>query len=564
MRRLTAPLLAVAFVIAACSEGDEQAVEPQPPATTTAVPSTTEPASEGPESAPQPILNVTAEVVPQVGLAAEVNVTASDAVTVRLEAVDPDGHTIVSPPTAVAANEHVLPLLGMRPDRVYEVAAVALGLDGTELARATTELRSGPLIAAVPAFTFESDPTRVEPGLTFIEFAELGFGDQVEPGTGFVVDDEGEVVWFYDAIEMLTSIRLLDDGTFITNLGQPATRTVHLDFLGRQLGTWAYPADQVAGDAVVIDIAEPARTPHHDVEFLPNGNLLSLAMIEHPVDADLRAELCPGDDNEWRAISDIIVEVEPDTGRVVRTWDLWDVIDIAELPGTGLCNIQNLFSTETIRDWSHANAATYDPVRDQVIVSVRHTDQVIAFEHPDAEGRITDVAWILGAQGTLDVDGSPTYHQHAPQILDDGNLLVYDNGNTRPGAEDTGSFGQTPDPDAPEPYSRIVEYEIDPATGIARQVWEYRTIDPFDDTLLFSRFVGDANRLPNGNVLINHGGITNAAAPVDVLVIEVDPDPVSGGDIVLSIDIEGPEGTLFGSFRAERIDTLFQQDVWAD
>ncbi|MEM9465559.1 MAG: aryl-sulfate sulfotransferase [Actinomycetota bacterium] len=563
MRRPLLALATLALIAGSCSADDpEPEAAPDETASSSAPESTTTTAEPDPE--PEAVefeLAVDAVVAERVGLAATVTVSANVPVTVRLEAVSDDGHTITSPPTAATTTDHVLPFLGMRADRTYALSAVAFDTDGTELGRATTDITSGPLIPAVPDFVFESDPDRVQPGLTFIEFAELGFGEQVEPGTGFVVDEDGEVVWFYDAAEMLTSIRLLGDGTFVTNVGQPSTRTVHLDFLGGELGRWHYPGEADEGIEIAVD--EPARTPHHDVEFLPNGNLLSLAMIEHPVDEALRQELCPGDDNEWRAISDLIVEVEPDTGRVVRTWDLWDVIDIAELPGTGLCDIQNLFSTETTRDWSHANAATYDPVRDQVIVSVRHTDQVIAFEHPDREGRITDVAWILGAGGTLSVDGEPTYHQHAPQILENGNLLVYDNGNTRPGAEDTGGFGQTPDPDAPEPYTRVVEYELDPDAGTARQVWEYRTIDPFDDTLLFSRFVGDANRLPNGNVLINHGGITNASAPVDVLVIEVDPDPDSGGEIVMSIDVQGPQGTLFGSFRAERIETLFQQAVWA-
>ena len=65
--------------------------------------------------------------------------------------------------------------------------------------------------------------------------------------------------------------------------------------------------------------------------------------------------------------------------------------------------------------------------------------------------------------------------------LDNGNILVFDNGNHRNGYQPT--------------YSRVVE--IDPDTD--EIVWEYKANIPSD---LYSAVCAGSERLPNGNTLI--------------------------------------------------------------
>ena len=69
-----------------------------------------------------------------------------------------------------------------------------------------------------------------------------------------------------------------------------------------------------------------------------------------------------------------------------------------------------------------------------------------------------------------------TRGQHDPKILDDGHLLLFDNRGT-PGR------------------SRVIEFDL----VAGRSVWQYRGSkeDPF-----FSKHLGTAQRLPNGNTLI--------------------------------------------------------------
>ena len=95
--------------------------------------------------------------------------------------------------------------------------------------------------------------------------------------------------------------------------------------------------------------------PHHDITVMPNGNLLALARTVHPVTEAFRKAQCPGDNSDWGIISDVAVEFER-SGKVLHTWDDWDVIDAYTHPGHELCATTGLFANQLERDWSHANA----------------------------------------------------------------------------------------------------------------------------------------------------------------------------------------------------------------
>jgi outer membrane protein assembly factor BamB len=71
--------------------------------------------------------------------------------------------------------------------------------------------------------------------------------------------------------------------------------------------------------------------------------------------------------------------------------------------------------------------------------------------------------------------------QHCPTELTNGRILIFDNGNLRPGVT--------------SPHSRVVE--IEPLAGVV--AWEYA--DPTRPEF-FSPYMGSAERLENGNTLI--------------------------------------------------------------
>jgi len=408
----------------------------------------------------------------------------------------------------------------------------------------------------------------VQPGLTFVEATP----SDRSPGLAFAIDGDGEVVWYHQSPSTVSAWSMSPTGTMHA-LSYPF-EFLEFDMLGRRLTQWEF-AGRSAGDdeeapsspapttleipwsVGSIQAGAVVNSPHHDISVLPNGNLLGLGRVTEDASAELRQAACPDDDSEWSVVSDVAIEFEVG-GTVVRTWNVSDAIDVESQPGVHLCVDEGLFASPAERDWSHANAVSYDADSDAVIVSVRHTDSIVAFEYGDEPGHQTEVRWILGDQGNVPIEGESFFHQHAPEIEDDGSILVYDNGNDRPGGS----------------YSRAVQYELigDGAAGLrAVQTWEHR-VDDIDGSALYAEFLGDVDRLDNGNVLITHGGIGGPGTEDQrSRIIEVVPDEESGGDIVFDLRL-GNDGLgwtsndadLLGwtSYRAERLASLYGGPMW--
>ena len=109
-----------------------------------------------------------------------------------------------------------------------------------------------------------------------------------------------------------------------------------------------------------------------------------------------------------------------------------------------------------------------------VIVSPRHQNWVVKVNRQTDE-----VVWILGEDGDFSLVGGDSawfYSQYCPELHADGRILIYDNGNERPGTLD---------------YSRAVIYQLDETSMTAEQVWEYETDN-------YSEFLGGVRLLDNG------------------------------------------------------------------
>jgi outer membrane protein assembly factor BamB len=104
-----------------------------------------------------------------------------------------------------------------------------------------------------------------------------------------------------------------------------------------------------------------------------------------------------------------------------------------------------------------------------ILASYRPTSTVIRIDRETG-----NIVWKLGP---------PTLAgQHAPTPLENGNVLIFDNGVHRL--------------DDPLPFSRVIE--VNPATNEIGWTYQDRPVSNF-----FSPRMGNAQRLPNGNTLIN-------------------------------------------------------------
>lgn len=616
--RLFAPsvLVVLALLAASCSSDGTGDATPDDPSTTEILatePDTDGTASEDTETedtstdtAPDAdetessdfdaVLDI--EPSPYITIAAQVTVTTSEPSHVELTASSPD-HVVAVPRTADMATEHVIPLVGMRAESTYDIDAMFTDDSGESISVMADagEFTTGSLPAYFADHELTIDADRASPGYTIVEFDSFQAPDGAPSSQHLVAyDNEGEIVWYYTNTGALAGVEPTPAGTFNMFYWPFGIREV--DILGNVVGNWRLQArgqtaeeidnefvvntpdpDQVVfqggpaalegnpGDAAPLPIRNDwidLTTVHHENWPMPNGNILTLSTTTHDLTPEQRATFCPDDPNPFRAISDVAVEFTPD-GQILRTWDLWDAIDIDEHPGTEMCVTTGIFAGEELRDWNHANSVIYDPERDAIIISSRHTNQIVAFDHLDDEGPQSSVRWIIGAGATipdggdaLPLDGEPTYYQHAVEVNEDGSLIVYDNGNARPGT----SLG---DPDNP-PYSRAVVYDVDDFSAdrgewSATQRWEHIDVDD-DGERVYSSFISDADVLENGNVLVTHGGIgtfpPDPADPLHILIREVVPEGASGGDIVW--ELKGVDGYV--TYRAERVPTFYFGPKW--
>jgi hypothetical protein len=121
-------------------------------------------------------------------------------------------------------------------------------------------------------------------------------------------------------------------------------------------------------------------------------------------------------------------------------------------------------------EWTHGNSVI-ELADGSLLASFRNISTVIRIDR-----RTGEIVWKLGAP--------PLSGQHAPHMLPNGNILIFDNGPHRL--------------DESFPFSRVIE--VNPATK--EIVWKYQEPRPFN---FYSPRISNAQRLPNGNTLVNEG-----------------------------------------------------------
>jgi len=202
---------------------------------------------------------------------------------------------------------------------------------------------------------------------------------------------------------------------------------------------------------------------NHDGIRLRNGNVLLICQKPLPDEIVPRVRGGrPGTEYDGgRMDAPYLVEMTIE-GRVVWQWHSWDHLDSAERPITAVQDDRDV--------WTVANGVSEMP-DGNLLLSFRDISTVVMINRANGA-----VYWNLGAP--------PLAGQHAPYLLGNGNVLLFDNGPHRL--------------DHSFPFSRVLE--IDPATK--KIVWKYQEARVAD---FFSPRLSNAQRLPNGNTLINEG-----------------------------------------------------------
>ncbi len=170
----------------------------------------------------------------------------------------------------------------------------------------------------------------------------------------------------------------------------------------------------------------------HDLNVLDNGHVLIMCQDEQTVDM---SQIVPGGQPDARVVGMIYQELDQ-ARDVVFEWRTWDHFQITDAVGVE-------FTADRI-DYVHSNALVLDNDGNW-LVSHRHLSEITKINRTTG-----DIIWRLGGKNNQfrfvnDInDSTGFYYQHDIRAVENGNYLLYDNGNFHS-----------------PPFSRAVEYQLD-------------------------------------------------------------------------------------------------------
>ena len=367
--------------------------------------------------------------------------------------------------------------------------------------------------------------------------------------TTYLLDMDGEPVHTWESEHNPgNSVYLLDDGTLL-RCGRADDNPVFSG--GGQGGI----VQHIAWDGTVLwdyNYSSEEHLHHHDIEPLPNGNVLligwELKTSEEAIAAGRDPKLLPEEGGFW---PDFIIEVRPEPptdGTIVWEWHAWDHIvqdldpkkenfgvvwllphkidlngdraveelseeDMARLRAMGYAGDTPPGAGGNDRgrsDWLHTNGIDYNSELDQIVVSVRRFNELWVIDHgtttEEAAGPKGDLLYRWGNPQTYRAGAVPDrrlFGQHDAQWIEPGcpgagDFIVFNNGDDRfDGAYSSIDVIRPPlDANGSYPVGRRKPWEP------AELEWQYTA--PERETF-FSDFISGVQRLPNGNTLVCFG-----------------------------------------------------------
>jgi len=230
-----------------------------------------------------------------------------------------------------------------------------------------------------------------------------------------------------------------------------------------------------------IDSLNNMRIDPHEFLLLENGNYFILAGTENFFDMSLYVE---GGNRTARVRDNIILEYNS-SGNLIFSWNTKDYFHPPDAYNENL--------TSAYIDYAHINSIAED-YDSNLVISSRNLSEVTKIDRKTGE-----IIWRFGGLNNqfklVDESGFFSYqHDIRPVKNKKNHYTLFDNG----------SYSE-------EKYTRVVEYKLDLDSMVAEKVWEYRAIPD-----VFTPFLGNAQRLSNGNTLINWSNSDNSQ------ILEVD------------------------------------------
>lgn len=344
----------------------------------------------------------------------------------------------------------------------------------------------------IPNFSVTANPDATAEGYIFVapyQWLYTDVGSYL-----LIVDDQGEIVYYQS---------VADDVAAYDFKKQPDGR---LTYFSQDDGAY-YVLDQTYQVVDRYPAGNGYRADIHDFQLLPNGNVMLMIYDSQQVDM---SRFVRGGDEDAQVIGLVIQEIDP-AKNVVFEWRSWDHMNFHDSP-------VDLTPEEADTDIDYVHGNSLDLDRDgNIVLSSRNLHEVTKIDRQTGE-----IIWRLGGRANMFAHfNDPLFgHQHDARVQPNGNITVFDNLG-RPGP------------------SRGVEYAINERMRTVTRVWEYAHNPP-----VFGAFMGNAQRLPNGNTLLSWGAPSREEEFAYVSITEVTPE----GEVAFELTFDPP----FVSYRAFR------------
>lgn len=296
---------------------------------------------------------------------------------------------------------------------------------------------------------------------------DLYFYTPSSKGYTCAYDTNGDVRWYLTEEAIWDNTRLKNGHMLVSTerlINNPyyMTGLYEIDLLGKIYNEYSLPGGY-----------------HHDYYELPNDNLLV---------ASDNFESGEG------TVEDFLVELDRKTGRIVKTFDLKDILPMEE----------GKSENWTSYDWFHNNSVWYDEKTNSITLSGRHQDAVINIDY-----KTKKLNWILGdptgwskkyQKYFFKPEGKNfewQWSQHAAMITPEGYVFLFDNGNNKSKIEKEYIKAENS-------YSRGVMYKIDTKNMTIKQIFEY---GKERGSKFYSPYISDVDYLNKNHYLIHSGGI---------------------------------------------------------
>jgi hypothetical protein len=373
-----------------------------------------------------------------------------------------------------------------------------------------------------------------------------------------IMNNCGEVVhtWTHDSVGLGNSFYLLEDGNMMrcAKADTATSSPIGAGGGGERIQKVAWDGT-VTWDYIYYDMT---KRLHHDIEVLPNGNVLAIAWVIMEQPECVQAGRNPGVLDYGNLFTERIIEVQPTgptTGTIVWQWDLWDhlVQDfdntkdnygvVAEHPE--LLDINWVNTSTNVpgqSDFVHLNAIDYNADLDQIIVSSQIHSEVWIVDHSTTTqeaathaggtyGKGGDFLYRWGNPQVYDRGGAEDqrlWRQHDSNwidegMLDEGGIMIYNNGLNRPV-----SMSEVDVITPPQSTPGVYTLATGEAYGPELTTWNYHAPDSIS---FYSHFISGARRLASGNTIIcegESGHLFEVTYDGDVVWSYVNPVAASG------------------------------------